>query len=163
MIFGDDPEPAIESRLPSTTRQISQMQREKFLLNLLAVIVIVPATFWLISGSLNRDDQSKPVPSPAAEMVGVDSSSDWPVWWGETVYVGTILIVSISLLQVTQTIERRWKWIWLVFLVLLPPFAALSLVLRVYRGSPSPRTIEEQRQLIRAKADEIRAQRSGRK
>ena len=162
MISGVDPKPTIESRLPSTTRQISQMHREKFLLKLLAVIVIVPATFWLISGSLNRDDQSKPLPSPAAEMVWVDSSSDWPVWWGETVYVGTILIVSISLLQVTQTIERRWKWIWFVFLVLLPPFAAFSLVLRVYRGSPSPRTIEEQRQLIRAKADEIRAQRSGR-
>lgn len=138
------------------------MSREKFLNTLLAVLVIVPATYLLVSNSLvdSRRPNSADIEIP--DEIEQGNNSGWRLSIGESLYAATVLVISFALLRVTGAVDRRRKWIWAIFLVLLLPIAALSLVLRVHRGKPFviPRTIEDQRQIIRAKADEIRNQRN---
>ena len=134
------------------------MSREKFLNTVLAILVLVPAIYQTVSIVFPSEAEDPFPESMVTEDASPSLDSDLTPSVPHTIYFVAVLAVALLLLQETDAIETKYKWVWLPCLILLLPIASLALVFRVYRGKPIriPKTLDEQRQILRERAAEIK-------
>ena len=72
------------------------------------------------------------------------------------------VLICVTLIVRSKGFSKLQKILWIAFVSVLWPIAAPILMYRLYWYQPTqiPKTVEEQREIIRAMADQIRASKS---
>ena len=126
------------------------MSRDKYIAIVLAALILLPVLYDI---GTSPDWSSDALLTQMAENRDslVSGDAGWTSYLSLGLYGGALLGTGICLLFNTDSVLTRYRWLWVGFLVLLPPVAAMALVYRVLRGRPFliPRTLEEQRKILR--------------
>ena len=132
-------------------RVINQMSWKKFASIVFVILVLLPFFVDVFA-------PIRAVRQPFDEF-GLKEALLNPGFWAHALPVATICVI---LIVRAKSFSTSQKLLWIVFIAVLWPIAAVSLMYRLYWYQPIriPQTVEEQRRIIRAMADDIRSTRN---
>lgn len=135
------------------------MAREKLIALLLVSLIVLPLAYdFATAPEMTPDAVTEQMAEYRELMTRADSG--WAQYIVPGIYWLVVVAVGMYLLSLTETVGSERKWLWGVFIVVLAPVASMALIYRVFHGKPFsvPRTVDEQRQILRENVARIKSE-----
>jgi len=134
------------------------MSLERKLASVLAVLVVIPILYRILAMLVEYDLPPAPIAVASLTITEVIRNIGGVISIFQVAYLVLMISVGLALLKITDSISVWYKFIWAPAIIFMPLISATGLILRVYQGRPVkiPKTVEEQRQILREKVREIR-------
>ena len=136
------------------------MAREKLIAILLVAVIVLPLAYDFASAPEMTPDAFLERMAENRELM-TRADGGWAQYLAPGIYWLVVVAVGMYLLSLTESVADNRKWLWGVFLIVLAPVASMALIYRVYHGKPFsvPRTVDEQRQILRENVARIKSER----
>jgi hypothetical protein len=140
------------------------MTREKLIALLLAALIVLPVVYDFATAPEMKADAVLDQMAENRELM-TRGDSGWSQYIAPGIYWLVIVVAGMYLLSLTESVASNRKWLWGVFLVTLAPVTSLALIYRVYHGKQFsvPRTVDEQRQILRDNVARIKSEQGSEK
>lgn len=135
------------------------MTREKLIALLLATLIVLPVVYDFATAPEMTADAVLDQMAENRELM-TRGDSGWAQYIAPGIYWLVVVVAGMYLLSLTESVAANRKWLWGLFLVALAPVTSMALIYRVYHGKPFsvPRTVDEQRQILRENVARIKSE-----
>lgn len=140
------------------------MAREKLIALILAALIVLPLAYDFATAPEMTPDAVLDQMAENRELM-TRADNGWGQYIAPGIYYLVVVGVGIYLLSLTESVAANRKWLWGVFLIALAPVASMALIYRAYNGKPFsvPRTVDEQRQILRENVARIKSEQGSEK